>query len=49
MITKRMHVSVPVLGLRQGLKMVIKKKLGLVVRKNSAFGEGYRFSTASAS
>lgn len=47
MITKLLHVSVPV-GDYDGALKWYTEKLGLELRKDNTFGEGYRFLTVGA-
>jgi catechol 2,3-dioxygenase-like lactoylglutathione lyase family enzyme len=47
MINKLMHVSVPVRDYDEALKWYTEK-LGLELRNNNTFGEGYRFLTVGA-
>lgn len=44
MLTKLLHVSVPVGDYDEALKWYTEK-LGLEVRKDNTFGEGFRFLT----
>ncbi|AQS58097.1 VOC family protein [Desulforamulus ferrireducens] len=47
MLTKLLHVSVPVDDYDEALKWYTEK-LGLEVRKDNTFGEGYRFIAVGA-